>query len=99
MKAYFDGLMAAVSERDDLPKTQASFELAKAKRAFGAIGEITFYEAFFKKGMVTLNVLVSAQPCPKAKKYLVRFDLSPKGEKDPIWASFRDVKHTIDCTR
>lgn len=49
MKAYFDGLMAVVSEREDLPKTEVSFNFAKARPAFAAEGEISFYEAFFSK--------------------------------------------------
>lgn len=42
MKAYFDGLIAVVSEREDLPKTEASFSFSRAKKDFGASGQVTF---------------------------------------------------------
>jgi len=97
MKDYFDGLMAAVSERDDLPKTEANFNFSKAKRDFGATGEITFYEAFFKKKVITLNVNVAGKNCPKTKKYMVRFELSPTSKNDPLWKKFSEVKLNSDC--
>ncbi len=99
MRAYFDGLMTAVSGRDDLPKTQASFRFAKAKKDFGAVGQITFYEAFFKKSVITLHVTAEGRHCPEQKKHLVWFRLSPQDQKDPLWKKFDEVQLKIDCDK
>lgn len=99
MQEYFDGLMTLVAERNDLPKTQASFNFSKAKNAFGASGEITFYEAFFKQRLVTLNVDIAGSPCKATGKYLVRFNLSPQSRDHQIWKDFEQVKLKIDCEK
>ena len=99
MKAYFDGLMAVVSERDDLPKTKASFSFSKARKDFGASGRVTFYEAFFKQEVISLNVALAGKRCPKTDQYLVRFELSPKPLTDPLWKTFAEVKMKIDCEK
>ena len=97
MKAYFDGLMEAVSGRKDLPKTEADFSFAGAKRDFGATGTVKFYEAFFKKKVVSLNVNVAGKRCPELGKYLVRFDLSPQPSSAEVWKGFDQVKLKEDC--
>ena len=99
MKEYFDGLMTLVAERNDLPKTQASFNYTKAKNAFAASGEITFYEAFFKKRMITLNVDIAGRPCKSTGKYLVSFNLSPQDRDQQIWKDFEQVKVILDCDK
>lgn len=99
MRDYFGGLMAAVSERDDLPETKASFEFAKAKKEFGATGQVTFYEAFFKKSVITLNVSVEGKHCKNQDKYIVWFRLSPKDLKAPLWQMFEDVQLKVDCDK
>ena len=99
MKAYFDGLMAVVSEREDLPKTEAAFSFSKAKKDFGASGQVTFYEAFFKQTVITLNVALAGKRCPKTGQYLVRFELSPKPQTNALWKKFAEVKLAIDCEK
>lgn len=98
MKAYFDGLMAAVSERNDLPKTIASFNFSKARTAFAASGEVGFYEAFYKKKVITLYTKIAGKPCPKTGKYLVRFEFSPQPITDTVWDGFKEVKLKVDCS-
>ena len=95
-KAYFDGLMAAVSERNDLPKTEASFEFSKVKTAFAALGDVSFYEAFFSKKVITLKVLATGEKCKATGKYLVRFNLSPSTDK-ATWEKMDEVKLKVDC--
>ena len=97
MKAYFDGLMVAVSEREDIPKTTASFDYVKAKKDFAASGQVTFYEAFFKKKVISLYANVAGKRCQQTGKYFVRFEFSPQPKTNPVWEGFKEVKLNVDC--
>ncbi|MCE7991566.1 MAG: hypothetical protein HEP71_06285 [Roseivirga sp.] len=96
VKAYFGGLMTAVSERDDLPAVTASF----AKQANGTYtGSVNTYDAFFKKKALALNIITETSHCIKSGKYVVWFKLSPKDLKAPLWKTFEAVKLKVDCDK
>lgn len=97
MKAYFDGLMSLVAERNDLPKTKAEFDFIRSKDTRVASGTVSFYEAFFKKKVITMRVGMTSEPCRKTKKHLVRFYLAPIETADQLMSSFDEVKLKVDC--
>lgn len=96
LKAYFGGLMAGTSGRDDLPAVTADFQ---EKSENNYTGKVVTYDAFFKKSALTLNVRVKSSYCDKTEKYIMRFDFSPKELQDPLWKKFEEVTLKIECDK
>lgn len=96
LKAYFGGLMAGTSGRDDLPAVTASFT-QKSNGVYA--GSVNTYDAFFKKTALTLNIMATSSQCKKTGKYIVRLNLSPKGFQDPLWKMFEEVTLKINCDK
>lgn len=93
-KAYFDGLMQAVSGSKDIPRTKVDFDGETDN--YSAVIEV--YDAFFKKEVITLNVTAQASYCNKTKKYMVLFKLSPEEIESEVWKKFDELKININCS-
>jgi hypothetical protein len=56
------------------------------------VGEIHLFDSFVHKRMMVLNIRVNQSFCTTTGKQLIRFHISPKGAKDPIWKLLESVK-------
>ena len=96
---YFDGLMWLVASEkvkaDSVTKTSASFIKNSKKESY--VGKVTIFDGFFLLKPTRLHVTAEQNYCVSTKKYLVRFNLSPKGFDDDIWKSFEKVIVKLKC--
>ena len=100
INAYFDGLMKVVTSdkniaADSITKTNASFIKNSKKESY--VGKVTIFDGFFLLKPTRLHVTTEQTYCKLAKKYLVRFNLSPKRFDDEIWKNFEEVVIKLNC--
>jgi hypothetical protein len=89
LELYYDGL-GDVEQHTDRGAQRTRCTLTST--ADGLAGEIHLFDSFVFKRMMVLNITVTQAHCTATDKQLVRFHISPKGPKDPIWKLLESVK-------
>jgi len=100
---YFNGLTQVVGKGKgiktaDITQTTAIFMAKAAKDDWQLFeGKVQFFDVFFSKKTVRLNVKVKALYCEQLDKHLVVFSFAPKAFEDKIWQIFDEVQTIVDC--
>jgi len=100
LEVYFDGLMEKVSGKNkgEIPITNALFTAVETAGDLSIFkGKVKFYDVFFTKDIMTLNVTVESNFCHASQKHSVLFKLSPKEENHATWAKLNQVKEVEQC--
>jgi len=109
IQAYFDGIMNLVGKGrglTDIPESTVTFEgkpgvvISHASDNHPGIryeGQVKTFDAFFTKGMQTLNFTAIYDYCPVSKKYTVLFTFSPQERDHAIWKTLNGIKLAKGC--
>jgi len=89
LELYYDGL-GDVEQHADRGARRTRCTLTST--ADGMVGEIHLFDSFVHRKMMVLNITVTQAHCIATDKQLIRFHISPKGPKDPIWKLLDTVK-------
>lgn len=98
MKLYFDGLAKTVAESNNIPAKDVSPTMAlfvKDKNKFR--GKINFFDSFFSKQQLILNVLAETTECKEKKKHVIFFQLSPQNTNHKIWNDLKTITKGFRC--
>lgn len=91
---YFNSLNK-VDITDTTDKRKASAKITKTKRKKLTTffkGYVKTYDRFATNDLITLNVLIESNYCPKEKKTVLLFKFSPKEFKHEVWETLNDIK-------
>ncbi|MEM7550546.1 MAG: hypothetical protein AAF363_12765 [Bacteroidota bacterium] len=103
LKLYFDGLMELVAkgnniDSSEVTKTTPVFYKLRSKSGKDHYnGQVQFFDAFFTKREILLNVQVLDFYCSDEQKYLTLFKLSPKDIEHDIWNSLNRITSSSKC--
>jgi hypothetical protein len=103
MQSYFTGLSQSVGQSkgmaaEKITNSTASFTLTKkgdGRQSFE--GKIQFFDVFFTKKPIGLQVKVKETYCPQVDKHLIVFFLSPQRFDSQVWKVFDQVRSARDC--
>lgn len=94
LQHYFDGLMSLINkDKGEIPIKAATKIQLKEKNDQSMIyrGNVMFYDAFFTKNAMTLNLQVEQEFCQQKNKAMITFRFSPKEFNSPIWLKLNSV--------
>ncbi len=101
MKLYFDGLMNVVNQDKsfEVPPSVTLFSAYEADGESLIKGKIRFYDAFFTKQIMTLNVIGVYEYCESDGQSIYFLSLSPQDQDHPVWTHMRKVKIKEDLCK
>lgn len=103
MQSYFTGLSQSVGQSkgiaaEKITKATASFTLTKKGDGTQSFeGKIQFFDVFFSRKLIELQVKAKEIYCSQVDKHLMVFFFSPQRFDSQVWKGFDQIRSVRDC--